>query len=152
MPLLLVRHAKAKARRHWTQDDRDRPLTDTGWNQARSLVEVLSAYEPRGILSSPYLRCVQTVEPLSKKLGIELDVVEELGEGHPGEATELLRRRAAEGLVACTHGDVVPAVLDGAASDGVQLPSHPEWAKGSTWVLDWGGERFAAATYLRPPG
>ncbi len=151
MSLLLVRHAKARSRKHWRGDDRDRPLTEGGWDQARRLVDLLCGYEPRRILSSPFVRCVQTVEPLVKKLGVDLELAEELGEGNPEAAVELLRRRAGEGVAVCTHGDVVPAVLDTVASDGVPLSTTPEWPKGSTWVLGWDGYRFSSASYLEPP-
>ena len=58
---------------------------------------------------SPYVRCVETVEPLATVLGLRLEHDDHLGEGMGSAAAELLRE---DGVVACTHGDVVDALLD----------------------------------------
>ena len=39
--------------------------------QAKALVEQLGSFDPVVIVSSPYLRCLQTVKPLARSLGIE---------------------------------------------------------------------------------
>jgi len=65
VPLLLVRHAKAGHRKDWDGDDRARPLSRAGITQARKLVPVLSPSAPTRLLSSPYTRCVQSLEPLA---------------------------------------------------------------------------------------
>ena len=58
------------------------------------------------VLSSPYVRCTQTVAPL----GLEIVPDERLAEGAQVEETlELLR--GLDDAVACTHGDVIEAVL-----------------------------------------
>jgi broad specificity phosphatase PhoE len=62
----------------------------------------------RRILSSPYVRCVQTVEPLAEALGLEVQLDERLKEGEGGAAAELLRE---DGVVCCTHGDIVEALV-----------------------------------------
>ena len=60
------------------------------------------------ILSSPYVRCVQTVEPLAAALGLEVELDERLKEGKGDAAAELLRE---DGVVCCTHGDIVEALV-----------------------------------------
>jgi broad specificity phosphatase PhoE len=93
--LYLVRHAKAGSRRDWEGPDRDRPLSRKGRRQAEGLVELLADRPVRRVLSSPYLRCVQTVEPLAEKLGLPVEQVAALGEdAAPAEAVELLRALA----------------------------------------------------------
>ena len=65
MAVLVVRHAKAGDRSSWPGADRDRPLSGKGRRQAEALVDTLSDWKPVRILSSPFARCVQTVEPLA---------------------------------------------------------------------------------------
>ncbi len=126
MPLLLVRHAWAGEREHWSGDDRLRPLDGRGRRQAEALVERLAPFRPGRILSSPFRRCVETVEPLARRLAIDVEAREELGEGSdPETALALLVGLGGDGVV-CTHGDLAPALF------GEPLP----YGKGETWVLE----------------
>lgn len=108
MTSVLVRHASAGDRHDWDGDDRLRPLDARGRRQAAALVELLAGLEVRRIVSSPYARCVETVEPLAAALGLGLEQDERLAEGAGRAALELLSE---DGLVACTHGDVVAELL-----------------------------------------
>jgi len=105
---VLVRHASAGHRLDWEHDDRLRPLDARGRRQSADLVELLRPLGVRRILSSPYVRCVQTVEPLAAALGLEVELDERLEEGKGGAAAELLRE---DGVVCCTHGDIVEALV-----------------------------------------
>lgn len=116
---VLVRHASAGDRRHWNGDDRLRPLDERGYRQASELVEILSSRDVRRIVSSPFTRCVETVEPLGAALGLEVELDERLAEGAGDAAAELLRE---EGVVACTHGDVVHALLGRGLKKGEAFP------------------------------
>lgn len=108
MTSVLLRHASAGDRDGWQGDDRLRPLDARGLRQAAAFVELLLPLEPRRVVSSPYVRCVGTVEPLAAALGVSVEQDERLAEGGGGAALELLRE---DGAVCCTHGDVVEAVL-----------------------------------------
>jgi 8-oxo-dGTP diphosphatase len=154
VPLLLVRHAKAGSRREWKGDDRERPLSKAGCVQAGGLVPVLAPFATTRLLSSPYVRCVQTLEPLADPTGLEVERADELGEGRAGKAIVLVRSLVDGPTVALsTHGDIVPAVLEALAEeDGMELPKHPQWPKASTWVLHAHKGRFVKAEYLPPPG
>jgi 8-oxo-dGTP diphosphatase len=105
---VLLRHASAGDKRHWTGNDRLRPLDDRGRDQAAELVERLRPFEIRRVVTSPYVRCVESVEPLAAALGLPLEHDDRLGEGMGTAGAELLRE---DGVVACTHGDVVHALL-----------------------------------------
>ncbi len=106
MTVILLRHASAGDRTAWQGDDRLRPLDERGRKQALELVGRLRARGVERVVSSPYVRCTQTVAPL----GLEIVPDERLAEGAPVEETlELLRDLDA--AVACTHGDVIEAVL-----------------------------------------
>jgi broad specificity phosphatase PhoE len=151
MTILLVRHAKASNRYRWVGDDRLRPLTAKGREQARLLVDVLGPLAPRRILSSPYTRCVQTVEPLAEILGLPIERTEALAEGHTPSALHLLRSLSDQSVVTCGHGDVIPEILWALGDrDGLKLPADLRWAKGSTWLLEGAGGRFRSAQYLPP--
>jgi len=78
--ILLVRHASAGDRYEWEGDDRLRPLDERGRRQADELVELLEQYEVTRLLSSPSLRCVQTVEPFAEARGLGIEVRDELSE------------------------------------------------------------------------
>ena len=108
MTSVLVRHASAGHRLDWEHDDHLRPLDARGRRQSADLVELLRPLGVRRILSSPYVRCVQTVEPLAAALGLEVELDERLEESKGGAAAELLRE---DGVVCCTHGDIVEALV-----------------------------------------
>jgi 8-oxo-dGTP diphosphatase len=152
-PLYLLRHAKAKAREKWTEPDHLRPLTKAGWRQAEALVELYSDEEFTRLLSSPYVRCVQTLEPLAKARGLQVETADELVEGAPLEATyELMRTIAADGPAPlCTHGDVVQNVLVDLQRRSVPLEGQLELRKGSTWVLEATDGEITRGRYIQPP-
>ncbi len=159
MTLLLVRHAEALARSSWSEPDELRPLSPKGRRQASGLVHVLGDRFPVGrLVSSPSLRCIETLSPLAATLGLSLEVSATLAEGRdPDEAVELARFGATlpgaeEALVLCTHGDLIPKVLEVLdSSDGLGLGRSPRCQKGSTWVFEGKEGRFATATYVPPP-
>jgi 2,3-bisphosphoglycerate-dependent phosphoglycerate mutase len=73
--LYLVRHAHAD----WTGSE-DRPLSEAGAAAARTLAASLASYPIAAIYSSPFRRSVDTVTPLSKRIGIPLALHDDLRE------------------------------------------------------------------------
>ena len=65
--LILLRHAEATPRDEWPGEEAKRPLLSEGKSQAKRLIPVLDAYAPKRLVTSPWMRCYQTVEPYSKK-------------------------------------------------------------------------------------
>src|SRR5206468_2146730 len=65
----LVRHGAAGDRHAWHEADELRPLDEEGRWQAEALVALLAEAVIERLLSSPYLRCVQTLEPLAAVRG-----------------------------------------------------------------------------------
>jgi phosphohistidine phosphatase SixA len=152
--LLLVRHGRAGHRSEWDGDDQARPLSRRGWKQAEGLVALFADFEVARILSSPYRRCVQTVEPLAHARGLTVEEADEFAEGNSHKAIEMVRGLAeGSGTVAvCSHGDVVPDVVEHLLrTDSMRLPDEQHWAKGSTWILTAHHGRFDEARYLPPP-
>jgi broad specificity phosphatase PhoE len=110
--VLLVRHARAGDRDAWTDDDRLRPLDKKGRKQAEGLVELLADYPLERLISSPYLRCMQTFGSLAPARGLEVEEAGELAEGSTREdALRLLGSLKSENVAICTHGDVVVELI-----------------------------------------
>jgi phosphohistidine phosphatase SixA len=140
MLVLLVRHTRAGERSEWERDDRLRPLDKKGRRQAEGLVELLEDYPIERILSSPYTRCTQTMEPLAEAHGLPLEEADELAEGKEREdVLRLLSSLDAECVVLCTHGDVAFEVLG------------EEMRKGETEALDFNGGVFRPLRRLARP-
>ena len=149
--LFLVRHAAAGNRSDWKKDDRLRPLSSRGEKQALGLARTLGVHPIDRILASPYLRCRQTVEPLAEKVGIEIEERDELGEGEGFKgARDLCRQLAGTNAVLCSHGDVIPALLDWMARHGMALKSAFECKKGSTWEIEVQAGEFRRGRYWPP--
>lgn len=153
MTVYLLRHAKAGDREHWAEADPLRPLSGRGHRQAYLLVDLFADAHFERILSSPYVRCMQTVVPIAGARGLPVEPVEALAEDAPLEgALELVRKHAISGALMCMHGDLMPMLLDHYASSSVELRDELRWPKGCTWVLetDATGE-VVRARYLPPP-
>ena len=154
MPVIVVRHAHAQSRREWAGDDSDRNLSRRGLKQSRLLAVRLLELKPTRILSSPYLRCLETVQPLASASGLEVEEDHRLVEGSGRAAVELVRALSVAGTdaVLCSHGDVIHDILATLANeDRVDLGPAPQVEKASAWLLYGDGGRFASATYLKPP-
>jgi 8-oxo-(d)GTP phosphatase len=140
----LVRHGRAGKRDQWEGDDRRRPLDDRGRRQAESLADRLGGYPVTRLVSSPYDRCVQTLEPLARRLELSIELRDELAEGAPGPpALALIKTLAGATPVLSTHGDIVELLCGEDAAK----------KKGSTWVLEIEGKDVRPVRYLPPsPG
>jgi 8-oxo-dGTP diphosphatase len=156
--VLLVRHASAGSRAKWNGDDRLRPLDEGGQEQAEELVRLLSRFEVDAILSADYVRCVQTVQPLSESIGVAAQEDPLLGEeGFPGrepEAVELIRRlgRPGSAAVACSQGGVIDELVERLAdADGLQVDEPFNLKKGGVWALSFDDHRLVGAERLPPP-
>lgn len=179
MILYVVRHAKAVARDDWPGGDLDRPLDAKGLSQspeiARRLCKRLAETTPQGdtsLFSSPSARCRQTLEPLAAELGVDIEPEPLLGDlvsGPPRPAklpdaaildwfaergTEFVDRCLAAGpssVVACSHGDLIPPLLQVLFDrDGV-VPSASGNQKGSFWTLRFADGRLHSADYEPAP-
>ncbi len=78
--IVLVRHAAAVAPSDPRYEENDRPLAGAGRRDAERLADQLAAEAVAAIYSSPYPRAVQTVEPLARRLALEISVVDDLRE------------------------------------------------------------------------
>ena len=130
----VVRHAKAGNREKWEGDDRLRPLTDKGRKQAEELVRTFKPYPVTAIFSSPYVRCMQTVEPLAKSRRLEIKRSPSLEEGHGLEGLgEFFGDESLDGVVLSTHGDIMWELVEDLRSREVAEGGDE---KGATWVCE----------------
>ncbi|MGZ8580588.1 MAG: NUDIX hydrolase [Actinomycetota bacterium] len=150
-PLYLVRHAKAGDRDAWIEDDFLRPLSKGGRAQAEGLVGLFDGLAVDHVLSSPAVRCVQTVRPLALVRSVTIEERDELAEGASTDAALSLVRSRGGAVVICGHGDVIPAIVLTLAERGIEMHDPPAWRKGSTWVLERDGGLFTAVRYLGRP-
>jgi phosphohistidine phosphatase SixA len=150
MDVFVVRHAKAGSRRRFEGDDRLRPLSRNGRAQAKGLIKLLAHRGIERVLTSPYTRCIETVEPLAKQLGFGAEVDDGLTEGADWSHALALVQNATAPLALCSHGDVIGDLMQHLAARGIPLDDD-RIEKGSTWVLQVEEGDVVKARYLAPP-
>ncbi len=149
--IYLVRHAKAGDRAAWDGDDAGRPLSHAGQRQAKALAARLSKKGATVLYSSPYARCIETLEPLAAELGTDVHVEKRLGEGTAFEEVLELIADIEDGAVLCSHGDVIGDVISALHRRGMEVDTPVEWRKASVWVLRRKGDRVTRGKVWPPP-
>ena len=152
MRVFIVRHAHAGDREKWKGDDRLRPLSEKGRVQATGLVRLLAEAQVGRILSSPFLRCVETVEPLATAVSLQVETEPVLAEGGDWHDSLELALQARVPTVMCSQGDVIGDLLAALVAAGLVNPGEAKAQKGSTWDLTIGDGKIIGAAYLPPPG
>ncbi len=116
-PLILVRHGKAFPRAKWYETEHVRPLLALGTRQAMALTGLLSAWEVRKLVSSPWKRCVATLAPVSAATGKSIKKVSTLSEkataANPDKTARYIEKLLEKGkpTAFCTHRPVLPTIL-----------------------------------------
>jgi 8-oxo-dGTP diphosphatase len=115
--VLVIRHATARPRDAWARADADRPLVASGKRQALALAALLICWRPDQLLSSPWRRCVQTMDPWTAASGSRLRTKGGLSEAGYKRSPEKARRHtrrlleSSHGGALCTHRPVLRGVL-----------------------------------------
>ncbi|HEX6167068.1 MAG TPA: histidine phosphatase family protein [Acidimicrobiales bacterium] len=154
MRLYVVRHAHAGSRSHWDGSDHARPLTTKGHRQSAAIADALAAAGPGRLVSSPYRRCTETLEPLAERLGLTVEEDPRLAEGAGGvEALALADelRKGHDAAVVCSHGDVIPDMLRILKATTTRFKDPFIWPKACTWVVTWDSDAWTKARYIAPP-
>ena len=151
MMLLLVRHAHAGEKRRWPGPDNLRPLSVAGEAEAAGLLVGLEDYPIGRILSSPAVRCQETVRPLAGDRLLPVEPLPAVGvAADPADVLRLLGDLQVQDAVVCTHGEVIGEVLLQLVMDGLAVDHPLTWPKGSTWLLESAGGQFRFGRYLPP--
>jgi phosphohistidine phosphatase SixA len=148
MSLYLVRHAKAGPRT-LGPDDRLRSLSRDGNEQARALVTHLIDVPVARLVSSPFVRCRQTLGPLAEATGLPIEDLPSLIEAMPFEPVLSLLSELPDHSVLCSHGDLIPDVIQALARRGMHVHGEQHWSKGAVWVLDRTGTAITAGRSFR---
>jgi 8-oxo-(d)GTP phosphatase len=151
VPLIVVRHASAGRKAAWPGQDESRPLDADGAAVARALAGLLACFAPVArVISSPALRCTETVRPFAATFGGTIEAEDCLVpygrsavfSSRTDQADAL--RRLLSGLVAerrpavlCLHRENLPEVLAelcSALGGSAAGPADPSLPKGGFWV------------------
>lgn len=115
-PIIALRHGKATPPLSWPGDDASRPLTSRGQEQATAVVGILAAYGPEHAITSPAVRCRETIAPFAASIGAAAEVEGSISQSAYDEdasleelVARLLRER--RGAVLCSHSPVVPELV-----------------------------------------
>jgi 8-oxo-dGTP diphosphatase len=147
----LVRHAHAGDKRAWEGPDWLRPLSGPGRREAHGLLTQLRDYPITRIVSSPTVRCRQTVEPLARRRGLPVEPADALGvDADPAALAALLLDPTAGEAVLCSHGELIGAVLTRLVGPDLADAGQLTWPKGSTWVLGVDASQVRQTHYLPP--
>ncbi|HET7414889.1 MAG TPA: NUDIX hydrolase [Arthrobacter sp.] len=164
-PIILLRHAKAKPRSTWTLAEGDRTLVASGQRQAKAVGRLLNAWGPKRVLTSPWVRCVQTVKPYAKLVDPKIKQIDALTEAsHKRQPKKV--RAVAEGVfdkrkpvIICTHRPVLPTLLAVYAprmsdEDAARLPtSDPYLSPGEILIMHVSAQdnqRIIAVEQIKP--
>ncbi len=104
-------------------------------------------------MSSPFVRCVQTVSPLADARGLSVELRDDLAEGQPtGYLEKAILEAEGEGPTAiCVHGDALRALLDDLIERGIARRVSRATKKGATWVLEVQDGAIVSARHVPAP-
>ncbi len=156
MWLVLARHGHAGRKDQWSGDDAARPLDARGRRQASHLAKVLEPLAPIRLISSPALRCTETLDPLARQAGISVETNQVLvPDADPNAVLDLVAALstadAPSGTVICSHGEVLGSLLASLMDrDHIKLARRPPGSKGCAWVLEFDDAILTASRYIAP--
>lgn len=147
--IYLVRHGWAGDKRAWRKPDAIRGLDRRGRRQASALATRLSGVAITQVISSQFMRCIQTAEPIARALGLPVETSRKLTDSVSADDTlKLIRRMRAESAVLCTHGDVIGDLIGKLRAEGIELDGPTSWKKGSIWMLETRRGKVKRGTHL----
>ena len=115
--LVLLRHAKAVKREDWDGDDGDRPLAHVGQIQSKRLLAKYLPYSISEVHSSDAMRCIETIEPMTRSLKMHPIFSSDLSEYKYAKdkdaaldyAQDLMN--SGNSAIICSHNPILPKVL-----------------------------------------
>jgi 8-oxo-dGTP diphosphatase len=120
--------------------------------QAQELVTIFANFDISAVYSSPYLRCMQTVEPVARAHRLKVQPEPGLAEGRGLEAAyRLFGDDKLDEVVLCTHGDIMWELVEDLTKRKVLPAFREDLDKGSTWVVQVKGGVPVKARYIPAP-
>lgn len=132
MKLILLRHGDR------SPGFSDVPLSEKGTAQARELTQIPELLTATKILCSPKRRALQTIEPLTKTLGISAQVVHELDQMRQIESPSDFLQRVQRFL------DTLPRT----SKETILLCSHSDWLQQAVLLLANDEQVFAPYSFF----
>lgn len=156
-PLIMLRHAKAVKRDEWLGDDGDRPLDVIGQRQAKRLLPSFLPFSIEEVHSSDAIRCLETVAPLVRVLGIRTVVSQDLSEyGYAREkdfaheyVQELVERRVT--ALVCSHNPIIPKLVKKLIGKKNFKELEERLNPCAAWVLHHRDGEIVAIDFLEAP-
>lgn len=148
-----MRHASAGDRSAWVGEDRLRPLDARGWEQSLVIADLIVPMGCAALISSPAIRCIQTLKPLASKSGLHVEVDERLAEGADSGPFLSFLEACEDGTVLCSHGDLIPAALEVMVRHGLTIDEKVKKVrKGSVFAIERELGRFTTGRHWSRPG
>jgi len=130
-PIIVLRHARAVPPASWDGPDATRPLLHRGLEQSQNVAPAIAAWAPRKLISSTAVRCLATIEPVAVITGLTVKqsagISQDAYEDGTARVRKIVRKRLAAGVAAvlCSHGPVIPEIIDEtAALTNTPLDAH----------------------------
>ncbi|HVN13005.1 MAG TPA: histidine phosphatase family protein, partial [Kineosporiaceae bacterium] len=117
-PVLVVRHGTSRPRDSWAGGDADRPLARAGRRQAQALVPLVGCWQPHRLLSSPWRRCLDSIEPYAASAVLPVRTEAWLSEDGARRSPARVRRQMQRQLdrarpaLLCTHRPVLELLFE----------------------------------------
>ena len=148
----LVRHADAGNKKKWKKADSIRPISKKGHEQVEALVTRLVRSPINSIVSSPSLRCEQTVGPLAQRLGLKVKPSKRLRRNvAPADVLSLIKQAKGTRTVLCSHRETIGPLIEHLAADPeVEVTGALDWPKSSIWELTTRRGRVTKARLIPP--
>jgi len=140
--IIVLRHARAGRKLADRCRDFERGLDRKGREVALRLPRLIETHlHPEAIISSPFLRCLQTVQPLASDLDLPVDEDDRFTPGSSERSVRQAFLDVPASSVVSTHGEVIALLFD----DRVRC------AKGAFWVVDRREGHLSPSLYVEAP-
>lgn len=141
--LYMVRHA-ASPFVLGTDNERSRGLSAKGAADARRAGEILAAESIDAIVSSPYARAVETVQPLADRLGLPIRRIEELRERAIGSLNSELSEGEFLAAVRTSFDDPAYCLPEGESTGAAKDRAMPAIRR---LLREYAGRKVAIGTH-----
>jgi len=152
--LIILRHTKALERGDWDGDDSLRTLNESGFAQAKSLIDHLAPFGIDEIYTSDFTRCVQTVSPLGESRGLVVSKVPSLNEAtfesDPERSISFANalKQDERNILICSHNPVIPTMLRGILNTKLKNKDLIKLEPGDAWLVHRFKGEIVALDYL----